>query len=150
MAETTVSRTINAPVERVWQVFTDLPSIEENIKGITSVELLSEGDFAVGTRWRETRTMFGRSASEEMWVTDSRPPQAYRVEAESHGSHYTSEYTFRAVDGGTEVTLVFTAEPQGTMAKIMATATGWMAKGMIDKQFRADLDDLAAICERGA
>ena len=44
------------------------------IPDITALEMLSEGPFGEGTRWRETRVMFKKEAVEEMWVTGFPPP----------------------------------------------------------------------------
>ena len=44
----------------------------------------------VGLKWRETRTMFGKSATEVMWITDVVENESYDVRAESHGMVYLS------------------------------------------------------------
>lgn len=48
--------TINAPIEKVFDVFTDLEKAPERVKGIAKLEIL-EGPLRiqVGTKWRETR-----------------------------------------------------------------------------------------------
>ncbi|MGH3367014.1 MAG: SRPBCC family protein [Nocardioidaceae bacterium] len=149
MASVTTQRRIAAPVERVWAVATDIPGSAETITGINHVEMLSEGDFGVGTRWRETRTMLGREATEEMWVTSVDPVRSYTVEAESHGMHYVSTFRFLPVDESqTEVVLVFSGEPQGTGARLVAAVTGPLAKRSVAKALRSDLDDLAETAER--
>lgn len=57
-----VVREIAAPQGRVWDTITDLATAPVTLSGVTRVERLDAGDaFGVGTRWRETRRMFGRS-----------------------------------------------------------------------------------------
>jgi uncharacterized protein YndB with AHSA1/START domain len=65
-----VTRTIAAPPEAAWALSTDIPTSPQVITGINSAHMVSgpEG-FGVGTRWRETRTMFGKGATEEMEVS---------------------------------------------------------------------------------
>ena len=149
MTTVQVQRVIDAPIERVWEVFTDIAGAPEAIAGIDSVDVLNDLPFGPGFRWRETRTMFGRAATEEMWVTDAQAPVRYEVAASSHGTDYLSTYTFQEAPGGVVVTLVFAGEPRSTVAKGMNLLTGWAAKGTVAKMLRKDMDDLAQICERG-
>jgi carbon monoxide dehydrogenase subunit G len=148
MSGVTTSRTIQAPVERVWELATDIAGSEQTMRGIDRVEMLSEGAFGPGTRWRETRTMFGRAATEEMWVTAVDPRRSYTVEAESHGAHYVSTFTFTATSREeTEVVLSFDARPLGTVTKVLATVTAPLASRSVGRALRRDLDDLAAAAE---
>ncbi|MDQ4006766.1 MAG: SRPBCC family protein [Actinomycetota bacterium] len=149
MSAVTTRRTVDAPAERVWAVATDIGGWERTISGINQVELLSDGDFGTGTRWRETRTMFGREATEEMWVTAVDPGRSYTVEAESHGAHYVSTFTFTATTPEqTEVALTFDAQPQGTVAKVLAKVAAPVAQRSVAKALRQDLDDIAVAAER--
>lgn len=148
MTSISVARVVKADPDRVWTVFTDLPRATERLSGVVEIEMLTETEFGEGTRWRETRQMFGRSATEEMWVSAVAPQEFYTVEADSAGTHYTSTYRFAPHPDGTEVTFEFQADVQGTMARILAMATRWIANGMVEKQLRADLDDLADACEQ--
>ena len=148
MTTVETQRVIAAPAQRVWQVFTDIPGSVAAVGGISSVEVLSDGPFGPGFRWRETRTMFGRAATEEMWVTDAQEPRSYEVAASSHGSDYLSRYTFEEVDGGTRVTVTFSGEPHSLVAKGMNLLTGGLAKGTVVKMFQQDLEALAGVCER--
>jgi uncharacterized membrane protein len=149
MSAVTTHRTIQAPVERVWALATDIPASPQTLTGVDRVEMLSAGDFATGTRWRETRTMFGREATEEMWVTEVDPHRSYTVEAESHGAHYVSTFTFTALSADrTEVALHFDAQPQGRVATVLAKVAAPIASRSVSKALTKDLDDLAAAAER--
>ncbi|GAA2640274.1 hypothetical protein GCM10010307_40310 [Streptomyces vastus] len=68
-----VERRIAAGQRRVWEALTDLGGMDRVLSSVSKVEILTDGTFDVGTRWRETRRMFGRDATEEMWVTASEP-----------------------------------------------------------------------------
>jgi uncharacterized membrane protein len=148
MSAVTTRRTIQAPVERVWALATDIPASPQTLSGVEAVEMLTQGAFGPGTRWRETRTVFGRQATEEMWVTAVEPHRSYTVEAESHGAHYVSTFSFDAVGADrTEVVLDFDARPQGAVAKVLAKVTGPLASRSVAKALHKDLDDLAAAAE---
>lgn len=145
----TTRRTVDAPVERVWQMSTDIERWPETISGIKSVEVLVDGDFRPGVRWRETRSMFGREETEEMWVTEVDPQRSYTVESDAHGAHYRSTFTFTATSPQqTEVELTFGGEPQTTVARILAKLTGPLASRSVAKALQQDLDDLAEAAEK--
>lgn len=149
MSAVTTRKTIDAPAERVWALATDIARFPETLSGVNSVEVLTEGAFAPGTRWRETRTMFGREATEEMWVGTVDPGRSYTVEAESHGMRYLSTFTFTAATPErTEVVLTFDGRAQGTVAKVMAMVTGPLASRSVGKALQQDLDDLAVAAEK--
>ena len=141
-----VTQQINAPVERVYEVFTDLPSAADRITGIESVELLTDQPFGVGTRWKETRKIMGKEATETMWITAVEVNRSYTAEAESCGTHYTSVFTFEPSDGGTRVTMRFSGRPVTLVARLL-TPLGLLMTGTIRKMMAGDLADLAAVCE---
>lgn len=150
MQQVEVSRHVAAPVERVWAVATDLPAAPEVLSGVQAVEVLTPGPFAVGTRWRETRTMMGRSATEEMRVTAVEPQRSYTVEANSAGAHYVSTFDFMpTADGGTDLTMRFGGRPTNVAARVLAGITAPLARRMVAKALQGDLDDIARAAERG-
>ncbi len=146
MPSVEVQATVAAPPERVFEAATDLASLPETMSGIDSVEALSDGPFGAGTRWRETRTLYGRQATEEMWVTGFDPPRSYVVEAESHGAHYRTEITFAPEGDGTRVTFVFGARPVSFVARLFSIFSGMMMKG-VKKALAQDLEDLKRVAE---
>ena len=146
----TVEEVIQAPVERVFEVFADIPGAGERISGITKLEMLSEGPVGKGTRWRETRIMFGREATEEMWISEFEPLRSYSAEAESHGAKYLSRYDFISENGGTRVVLKFGSEGQTFFTKLMGKLFfKAMAKSM-GKLLKKDMTELKQICEAAA
>jgi len=142
-----VSTRVAAPAERVFEVFTDVPRAAERIPGIAKVEMLTEGPFRVGTRWRETRIVMKKQATEEMWVTTVDPPRSYTVEAESHGTHYDARFEFKPDGDGTQVTWTFRGTPLTFGAKLMSAVLGPLFKGMMKKWLAADLEALRTACE---
>lgn len=150
MQDVEVRRHTAAPVQRVWDVATDLAGSPRVIKGIDAVEVLTPGPFAVGTRWRETRTMMGRSATEEMTVTAVEPERSYTVEASSSGALYVSTFTFApSADGGTDVAMTFGGRPTSTVARVLGAITAPLAKLAVTKALQRDLVDIAEAAERG-
>ena len=137
-----VDTQIAAPVDRVFAAATDFSRASETIQGIKKVELLTDGPVGHGTRFRETRIMFGREATEVMEVTGFEPPHRYTLGAESHGCRYHTEWIFsKAGENATRVEMVFDAVPTTTLAKIMSFMMKPLTKKMVQICAK-DLDDL--------
>lgn len=141
-----ISRQIDAPIGRVYEVFTDLHRAAERVSGIESAEVLTDGPFGVGTRWTETRLIMGKASSETMWITAVDPPRSYTAEAESCGTHYTNVFLFEVTDSGTRVSTTFSGRPVKLWAWLIAPM-GLLMCGTIRKMVAQDLADLAAVCE---
>ncbi|UCF66468.1 MAG: SRPBCC family protein, partial [Acidobacteriota bacterium] len=120
MTPISVSCDIAAPVEHVFARAVDFAHAAERIEAILAVEMLSEGPVGVGTRFRETRKMFGKEASETMEVSTFEPPRRYVLSAESHGARYRSTFTFEPTGHGTRVTRSFEAIPLTFFARLMS------------------------------
>lgn len=155
MANITVSETIHAPQARVFELAADIPHAAERISGINKVEILEPapeapdnlGPVGLGFRWRETRTMMGKQATEDMTITEWSPPHRYTVEARSHGCHYRTPITVEGVNAGTtRLTMQFTATPETTMARVMMKVFAFMNK-TVAKCLAADLMDIKASAE---
>ena len=141
--------TINAPIDRVFEVFSDLEKATERIDGIVAIEILEgPAQMAVGTKWKETRIMFGKEATEEMYVTEVNRNRNYVVEAENHGMKYRTEYTFTETPDGVQVKLVFGGEPVNMFARLMDLFTRFMSK-TVEDMLHQDMLDLKKVCEEG-
>jgi hypothetical protein len=145
-----VSQTVDAPVELVFDAATDLPNAADRIRGIDAIEMLTEGPVGMGTRWRETRTLMGRTATEELAITAWDPPRGYAVEARSCGTNYRTVFAFDEIaPGTTRMTVSFTATPTTLAARIMVRFFAGM-RGMMLKCLAADLADVKTHAESAA
>ena len=105
-----LERLVQARVERVWEVLTDVAHADQTLSGVEQVELITEGPYRVGTRWRETRRMFGKEATEQMQVTVAEAPTCTVIEADSSGVHYVTEFTLTPSSAdATRLEMSFTA-----------------------------------------
>jgi uncharacterized protein YndB with AHSA1/START domain len=132
---------IAAPVERVFAACSDFEHAAERVTQIESVEMLTPGPVGVGTRFKETRIMFGKRATEEMEIAEFDPPTRYLMIAESHGARYETTFRFTPEQGGTRVTFEFTATPLTFFAKLMSPLGRLMA-GTLKKCVTQDLEDV--------
>ena len=147
MASIIVSTHVAAPLERVFDVYTEIEKAEERIPGIKKLEMLSDGPFGSGTRWRETRVIMKKEATEEMWVTGFDPPRSYTVEAQSHGMLYETLFQFESEGDGTKVSWTFKGTPQTFGAKLTAPIFGLFFNGVMKKCMLGDLEALRDVCE---
>ncbi len=138
-----------ASPEQVFDAFLDIEHWPDKIEGIVSVEMLTDGPVRVGTRFRETRIMFKKEATEEMEVTAMDRPHRFTIEAESCGAHFVTVHEFRPESNGTKVIVEFDATPLTFMAKLFSPLTGWMLKSC-KKAFDQDLEDLRGDTEKKA
>ena len=138
---------IDAEPPAVFAVFSDLDAVEANITGITKVDLLAgPAKMAEGTKWRETRTMFGQEATEVMWVTHIQQNASYVVEAESRGMHYRSEYLFTPEGSSTRVDMTFEGEPL-TFGARLGSVFAKLFAGATKKALHKDMLELKRVCE---
>lgn len=144
--EIRLTKQINAPIHVTFDLFSDVTQIAERVEGIQTVEMLSETVQGVGTRWRETRVMFGQTATEEMEISDFQPNKSYDVVAESNGTKYHTQYTFAERDGVTFVEMVFSGTPTTTAGRVMSVFN-FLFAGATRKALEADMDDLKRIAE---
>lgn len=140
---------INASPSDVWTVIADIEHSADTIRGIDKIEVLErpKGPSITGLKWRETRTMFGREATEVMWVTDAKEPEHYDTRAESHGSVYVTRLSVGPIGDGARLTMAFEGVPQTFGSRLMWALTGWMARGAMRKALQADLEDIKAAAE---
>jgi len=150
---------VHAPAPAVWEVLTDLEGTARVLHGVRGVERLSQDTgYDVGTRWRETRVMFGQEASEDMTVTAVEPGRRTEVQAESHGMRYRTEFELLPVTGGsdesprTQLVMRFQGEYDqgGFVQRLLGALTAPLGVAVSRKAMRQDLQDIAAAAERRA
>lgn len=140
---------INGSKEAIWRVITDIENASATISGIEKIEILEQPESGLaGLKWRETRTLFGKTATEDMWITESAENEFYETRAESHGSVYISNIRISAQPNGNALTMTLDAKPQSVMAKLLSIPMGLLFKGATKKALLQDLIDIKAAVER--
>jgi len=147
-----VSVSIRAPRKRVWDIVSNIQDAGATVKAIEKIEILHNPTAGlIGLKWRETRTMFGKQATEVMWITSAEDQAFYETRAESHGMVYTTRVALDdAPGGGTMLSMDFAGEPQTFGAKVMGLVFSALMKGSMRKAIAKDLDDVRAAAERPA
>ena len=148
--ELTVKRVVKAPPKRVWAALTDLDAAPEILRGVTRLEMLEGTRYAKGTRWRETRRVFGKEETQTYQVTESRAPRSTTVTSRSTGVDYRKVYTLEPAEEGTLLTLCFGAShpDPNLLQRLTATLFGHVGAAVTTRQLSQDLADIAARAER--
>jgi uncharacterized protein YndB with AHSA1/START domain len=137
--EISLHEEFNAPVEKVFAAFTDVPGAQKWMPNLVKMEMLTDGAYGLGTKWRETRKMLGTQASEVFEVTSFTPGK--RIELYIDGSlgsskrgEYRFTYEFQEQNGKTLMNLSGSVTGMGVIGALF----GWFFKGMIRRMIKKD------------
>jgi carbon monoxide dehydrogenase subunit G len=140
---------INGTKEQIWQVITDIEESVDRISAIEKIEILDKPESGIlGLKWEETRVMFGKSATEIMWITDTIENEYYQTRAENNGAIYISRLQIEESGDKSKLTMEFEGEAQSTTAKIMSFLTSFMFKSATEKALQDDLRDIKTYVEK--
>lgn len=142
-----LSALINAPRERVFGHLTDVAAWPDIIPGCNRVDVLTPGPIMVGTRFVETRTMFGREAIEEMTVSVMEAPSLFIVTAHNHGTAYKVDHILEDVGGQTRLKIIFEGRPESIFAWLFYPL-GLCFQGSLKQVLQDDIAAVKAACER--
>jgi len=139
---------INAPVVKVWERITDIENSPQFISGINKVEILDKPSNGLkGLKWEETRTMFGKTATEIMWITDYAENKFYKTMAEGPGVRYISTLTVSNQKDKTYLAMEFETEISSMATRIISGIMGIFFNKATKKAIRQDLLDIKASVE---
>jgi len=137
---------ISATAEEVWAVITDVARYGEILRSVKSSQLITDGPYEVGTRWRETRHFFDHNGDEELEVTEINPM--------THTTHRTvlekdvidTMFNLTQIHSRTRLSITATAhmEARGTASYVVWRLFGGLDKSMTHKMLEQDIEDFAA------
>ena len=139
---------IQAPRIKVWQLISDIEGSDERISGIKKIEILEKPkDGLIGLKWEETRIMFGKTATEVMWITDEVDGFSYKTQAEGPGVIYIS--TLSLVEEGNQTRLImgFKSEISSLGTKIISAIMGLFFNKATRDAIKQDLIDIKTAAE---
>jgi carbon monoxide dehydrogenase subunit G len=146
MANVTVTRQIDAPVDVVFRTVADVEQFSQAVPGILRVEFLTDVKSGVGARFRETRMMMGQEASTELEVTEYVENERVRLVSEAGGALWDTVFTTVPDGEGTALGMVMDAKAQSAGARTMLP----LIIGVVRKAVEQDMDAIKAFCERPA
>lgn len=140
--------TISGSKAAVWAAITDIEHASTMVKGIEKIDILERpARGLVGLKWRETRTLFGKPAIADKWITEAAEHSFYRTRAEDGGFVFVT--TKRISENGGNITLTESHESlaQGLRAQLMSIPMRLFFRGVIKKALLQDLSDIKAAVE---
>jgi hypothetical protein len=141
--------TINGSKAAIWAAITNIENASETISGIENIEVLEKpANGLVGLKWRETRKLFGKSATAEKWITDAAENEFYKTRAESDGFIFLTTITISESSGGITLTSSHDSQPQTIVTKLMSIPMGLLFKGVAKKALLQDLKDIKSVVEQ--
>jgi uncharacterized protein YndB with AHSA1/START domain len=143
-SQITIVRTILAPVKTVFQTISRPERFSQAIPDIIQTEILSSQQYGVGTRFRETRTMNGRTAVAEMEVAEQVEDQLIRLDAEMGGTLWSTRFTLRPQGPSVDLEMQMTAQAKNMLSRLITP----MLMSMVTKAMVADMDHVKAYCEK--
>jgi uncharacterized membrane protein len=142
---------IKGTKEQIWKVVTDIEGSKEVITAIKDIEILNKpADGFLGFKWKEARTMFGKEATEIMWVVESEENKYYQTRAESHGAIYLSSIMIKEKADGCILSMGFESQAVSFGGRLMDMVFGRMMAKSTEKALNVDLADIKAYIEQSA
>ncbi|MFD1739776.1 SRPBCC family protein [Bacillus salitolerans] len=135
---------INAPLEKVFEIASDLRNSAAILEHVVDVQLLSEGPISKGTKLKEVREIRGRKAEALIVVTEFIPNQKYSVKSENNGLFVEYHYTFHPKDSGTIVQFEGVIHTKGFMNVLFKPVIA----SIIKKEDGNHLEDLKKYIEQ--
>jgi carbon monoxide dehydrogenase subunit G len=146
-----VVREVAAPPDAVWAIIADVVGTAELIRGIDSVELVSgSSPVEVGTTWRETRTMLGRRATQELTVIAVDQGRWYTVTTHANGADLESTIRVEPGPDGSTLSITLDARSTSRLGSVMAATVGRAFEGTARSVLAQDLTDMATAAEARA
>lgn len=141
-----VTRVVDADIERVFEVFTDLEGSLTRCKGIIGIELETTGPVGKGTIYRETRQVFSRESTETLEFTEFQRPSHWVVAGVSCGARFTSRFDLQPEGTGTRVIVTINVKPLNPFAWFMSLLAP-LLNGTMKRAINEDMDTLASIAD---
>lgn len=147
MPKLRVSSDIAAPVEDVFNLFTDIEHAAEHVSAIKEIKMMSTGPLNLGTRWVETRDVLGRIDDAQMEITSFERNRTYTVTHHKAGVRIDTVFSFEPTPAGTSVSIEFELNSQGLPPGLLSPLE-WAVGGKVRHALSDDLDDLKRSVEQ--
>lgn len=114
-----VKSTVDCPISRVFEMFSDIRDYREAIPDIVDVEFITSERVGKGSRYVETRMQGSRKVKTELETAEYSKDEMVRFVSRSGGVIWDSIYFFKKTDEGTGVHLTMQAIPLEPSAGVM-------------------------------
>ncbi len=143
MSQTTVVRTIDAPIEKVFDTVAHVENFAKAVPHIVRTEFLSDVTSGVGTRFRETRRMHGKETTTDLEVTEYIANRRVRILADAGGTVWDT--VFEVVPEADHVTLTVSMDARAY--RLIPKLINPFIRGFVQKAIESDMDAVKVYCE---
>ncbi|MCU0316040.1 MAG: SRPBCC family protein [Fimbriimonadaceae bacterium] len=127
----------------IWKLLSDLESIPSRQKGVTKIEMLTEGAYGVGTQWRESRSADGLEVTMTLTVAACDEGRSTTITCTSDGFDFSTQIDLSPLEEGTRVQFVTTIRAKTFKKKALLPVVA----RVIQRGLQEDLRSLAAEAE---
>ena len=142
MARIEESVEIKRPVEQVFAYTTDAKNWQKWNSIIVEAEQTSPGPVGVGTTFRGTSRLMGRSMPWTAKATEFEANRKYGKNIDSGAVTFAQHNTYQPVEGGTRFTILYDMKVVGLM-KVMSPVLA----GAMRKELKKSLGNLKGVLE---
>lgn len=140
--------TITGSKAAVWAAITNIEHAAEIISGVEKIEIVEGPANGIrGLKWRETRILFGKSATVEKVVIAGAENEFFSTESKEGGFLFSTTNLIRENGEGVLLKSRHTTTPQGFIATLKFLPMVFF-KGVIKKAILQDLNDIKAAVEQ--
>lgn len=136
--------------ERAWEMVVTVERYPGLVGSYVSVEPITAGARGVGTRWRQTRTVFGRRHAQVLEITEWDPPREMTTTAVESGAIYTTRHRLDGSPDGTRIEVRFEVRSSSALATLFQRLLGSRMLKSTESAMRRDLADLIVAMETAA
>ena len=144
MSRTIVVRTIDAPLERVFETVAHIDNFAKAVPDIVRTELVSDVLSGRGTRFRETRRMGRKETTTELEVTEYVENDRVRIVADAGGTIWDTLFEVAPESGQVRLVMTMDAKPYALVSKLANP----ILKGFVRRAIESDMDSVKLYCER--
>jgi len=138
---------VDAPADKIFALMSDFPNAPDRISSIKRIEMLTSGPVGVGTKFKETRVMFGKEATETMEVVEFVPPKTYTLFSLSCGVEFTVKLRCVPEGSGSNLSWECETKPVTLVGKLFSPIGKLMMGMMMKKCVMKDLADIKRVAE---
>ncbi len=142
-----VRRRTAALIEVVWSTISAVGEYPGRVSSYVRVEYQTPERGGIGTKWRQTRSVFGREHAQVLNVVGWEPPVYLETKAKESGAEYTTIYRLTEADGSTEVSVRFEVEATSVIGAVFQRLMGGRLMASTREAMERDLADLTAAAE---
>ena len=140
-----VNQEFKGPIEKTWSTLIDLEQYPGRVKSYETIEWLTPKKSGVGAKWKQTRTVYGKSHTQTIEVVEWSEPTSFAMTATEAGATYLTRYSIgESKDAETSVVSAsFEVQPNNLFSKLFVKLIGKKLLGSTREALQNDLSDLA-------